>query len=72
MFSSMAIEEYMKSEIFLFLSKTGCQKYSVLSQGTQRRAAFPVSLYEEIYKFSEPECYTMVFSLLINILILFE
>ena len=74
MFSSINMEEYMESELFLhFLSKTGCHKYSAWIPGDSTPSCFcsVMTLSEEIHKFSEPDCYTIVFSLLSNILIWF-
>ena len=59
MFSSMKMEDYMRSEVFLhFLSKTGCQKYSAWFSGDPTPSCFcsVMSLSQEIYKFSEPDC----------------
>ena len=66
------MEEYMKYELFcIFLSKTGRQKYSAWVPGDPMPSCFcsVMSLSEETYKFSEPDCYTIVLSLLSNILI---
>ena len=54
-----------------FLSKTGCQIYSAWVPGDPVLSYFYIvmSLSEETYTFSEPDCYTIVFSLLSNILI---
>ena len=56
-----------------FLSKTVCQKYSAWVPGDPTPTCFcsVMSLSQEIYKFFEPDCYTIVFSLLRNILIWF-
>ena len=59
----------MESEFFL--SKTGRQKYSVSVPRDPKPTCFcsVMSLSEETYTFSEPDCYTIAFSLLSNILI---
>ena len=67
MFSSIKMEKYMKSELFhIFLSKTVCQKYSAWVPEDPTTTCFcsVKSLSKELYKFSEPDCYTVVFSLL--------
>ena len=58
---------------FAFLSKTGFQKYSawVSDEPTPNCFYSVISLSEEIYKFFEPDCSTIIFSLLSNILIWF-
>ena len=66
------MEEHMEYEGFLhFLRKTGCQKYSawVPRDPTQSCFCSVMTLPEEIYKFSEAYCYTIILSLLSNILI---
>ena len=49
-----------------FLSKTGCQIYSACVPGDPMLSYFCIvmSLSEETYTFYEPDCYTIVFSLL--------
>ena len=51
----------MESELFcIFWVKLAPKNIVLVSPGTQRRAASPVwCLSEEIYKFSEPDYYTI-------------
>lgn len=63
----MKMEEYMESEFSrrTFLSETGRQKYCawVLGDPTLNCLCSVMYLYEELYKCSEPESYTLPFSL---------
>ena len=67
----MAMEEFKLNCIFL--SKTGCQKYSAWVSADPTPSSFcsVMSLSEEISKFSKLYCYTILFSLLSKVLISF-
>ena len=49
----------MESELSgIFRVKVVAKTTVLTSMGSQRQAVFAMSLFEETYKFSEPNCYT--------------
>ena len=73
MFSNMKKKWYTKSKLFdIFWVNVVAKNILLGSLVTQHQAVFAMmSLFEEKYKFSEPNCYIYMFSLLNSTLVLF-
>ena len=65
--------EHMESELSsIILSKSSCQKYNAwVPRGPTLSCFWSWCVSEETYKYSKPDCYTLVFSLLNSILVKF-